>query len=111
MLTVEAAGVRIAHELEDAERLTNECLRAYAKLQQSMMNVRLETELPQYQGHTAVMRLQEAQKHQVDAMSQLVRVHTSMREDFIKVTGTVDRGGRCPTGGLLIGSSEAKQAA
>ena len=96
MLTVEAAGVRIAADLEEAERLTNECIRAYARLQTSMMNVRLETELPQYQGQLAVVRLQEAQKNQVDAMSQLAKVHKSMREDYIKVTGLPDQGGRCP---------------
>lgn len=107
MLTIEAAGVRIAAELEDAERLTNECLRAYARLQQSMMNVRLETDLPQYQGHTAVMRLQEAQKHQVEAMGQLARLHKSMRDDFLTITGLPETFGRCPTKSLSGVDSEA----
>ena len=100
MLTVENAGVRVAAELEEAERLTNECMRAYARLQMSMMTVRLETDLPQYQGHTAVMRVQEAQKAQVEAMGQLARAHKAMRDDFLTVTGLPETYGRCPIGGL-----------
>ena len=100
MLTVETAGVRVAADLEEAERLSNECMRAYARLQMSMMTVRLETDLPQYQGHTAVMRVQEAQKAQVEAMGQLARAHKAMRDDFLTVTGMPDEIGRCPTGGL-----------
>lgn len=95
MLTLEAASVRIADDLEEAERLTNECIRAYARLQQSMINIRLDTDLPQYQGQLAVVRLQEAQKNQVDAMSQLAKVHKSMREDYLKITGLPDEVGRC----------------
>ena len=110
MLTVENAGVRIAEDLETAERLTNECMRAYARLLQSMMNVRLDTDLPQYQGQTAVMRLQEAQKHQVDAMSHLARVHKSMREDFLQITNVADEIGRCPTTGLKESPPEKSAA-
>lgn len=107
MLTIETAGVRVAADLEEAERLTNECMRAYARLQMSMMNVRLETDLPQYQGHTAVMRVQEAQKAQVEAMGQLARAHKAMRDDFLTVTGMPETIGRCPTKGIQEAASIA----
>tara|TARA_A100001391_G_scaffold78331_1_gene50551 strand:- start:11269 stop:11595 length:327 start_codon:yes stop_codon:yes gene_type:complete len=107
MLSVETAGVRIAAELEEAERLTNECMRAYARLQMSMMSVRLDTELPQYQGHTAVMRVQEAQKAQVEAMGQLARAHKAMRDDFLTITAIPDTIGRCPVNGVQEASVKA----
>ena len=97
MLSVETAGARVARDLEEAERFTNESLRALARLNVSMMNVRLDTDLPQYQGQAAVIRLQEAQKAMVDAMSHLTRVHKSLRDDFTKITGLPDEPGRCPT--------------
>ncbi|MCL6252264.1 hypothetical protein M3P36_14575 [Altererythrobacter sp. KTW20L] len=100
MLTVEAAGARVARDLEEAERFTNESLRALARLNVSMMNVRLDTDLPQYQGQTAVIRLQEAQKQMVDAMSNLTRVHKSLRDDFTRITGLPDTPKRCPTQGI-----------
>lgn len=100
MLSVEAAGARVARDLEEAERFTNESLRALARLNVSMMNVRLDTELPQYQGQTAVIRLQEAQKQMVDAMSNLTRVHKSLRDDFTRITGLPDTPQRCPTEGI-----------
>ena len=107
MLTVETAGVRVAADLEEAERLSNECMRAFARLQMSMMNIRLETDLPQYQGHTAVMRVQEAQRAQVEAMGQLARAHKAMRDEFLTVTGMPDRLGRCPVSGKLEVAAEA----
>src|SRR5690606_35642602 len=100
MLSVEASGDRVARDLEEAERFTNERLRALARLNISMMNVRLDTDLPQYQVQTAVIRLQEALKHMVDAMRNLTPVHKSLRDDFTKITGLPDAPGRCPTGGL-----------
>ncbi|MXO71874.1 hypothetical protein [Alteraurantiacibacter buctensis] len=96
MLTVEIAGARVARDLEEAERMTNESLRALARLNVSMMNVRLDTDVPQYQGQTALIRLQEAQRHMVDAMSNLTRVHKSLRDDFTKITALPDTPGRCP---------------
>ncbi len=107
MLTIEAAGARVASDLEDAERLTNESLRALARLQLSMLNVRLDTELPQYQGQLAVVRLQEAQKQMVDAMSNLTKVHKSMREDYLKITGLPDAPGRCPRGQIALAEKTA----
>ncbi|WAT17934.1 hypothetical protein OZN62_13615 [Aurantiacibacter sp. MUD11] len=101
MLTVEAAGARVARDLEDAERMTNETLRAMSRLQMSMLNVRLDTDLPQYQGQIAVIRLQEAQKQMVDAMTNLTKVHKAMRDDFTKITGLPDEPGRCPVTGEL----------
>ncbi|RIV89218.1 hypothetical protein [Aurantiacibacter zhengii] len=111
MLTVETAGKRVATDLEDAERLTNETLRAMSRLQHSMLNVRLDTELPQYQGQMAIIRLQEAQKHLVDAMTNLTKMHKSLRDDFTKITGLPDEPGRCPVSRELGVADEVTIAA
>ena len=94
-MTVEIAGQRVKRVLESAERMTNETSRAYAELQTAMLDVRLETDLPQYQGQVAMLRLQEAQKLVIEAQGQLARVHKAMREEFIEVTAGPDEP-RCP---------------
>ena len=89
-LTVETAGIRIANNLDDAERAANEALRSKARLLESMMTTRLETELPQYQGHLAVMRLQKAISDDVSSMGELAKAHKSMRDDFTRITAIPD---------------------
>ena len=105
-MTVEIAGRRVKRVLEAAERSTNETSRAYAELQTAMLDVRLETELPQYQGQVAMMRLQEAQRHVIEAQGQLARVHKEMRDQFIDVTAGPDEP-RCPIGGDSLQEVEA----
>lgn len=99
-LTVEAASVRVADDLENAERAANESLRAKARLLESMMITRLEADLPQYEGQIAVIRLQQAIANDVAAMGDLAKAHKSLRSDFIKITMIPDMPGVCPTGGL-----------
>lgn len=96
MLTLETAGQRVAVDLEEAERLTNEAIRAVAKLQTSMMNTRIDTELAQYEGQVSVVRVQQASGSLVEAMNHLAKAHKGMRSDFIRITCAPDDNERCP---------------
>lgn len=112
MLTIPAAGTRFARELEDAEMLTNQAIAAYAKIKQTMVAVRLDTDLPQYAGQESLMRLQKGETLLVEAMSNLARVHAGLRKDFIRETASPDMPGHCPTRGHneLDGSGALKSA-
>ncbi|MDG6078090.1 hypothetical protein E3U23_02635 [Erythrobacter litoralis] len=100
MLPIELAGKRIAEDLDAAERLANEFLRAAAKLQTSMMNACIDSELSPHDGQVAVARVQEAQSQIVGARANLLKAHKSMRSDFIRIVGLPDTFTRCPTGTL-----------
>ncbi len=99
MLDLQTAGTRIAEDLDAAERLANETLRAVARLQVSMMNARIDSDLTPYDGQIAVVRVQQASASLVEAQGNLAKAHKSMREDFIKMTGLTppEDGDRCPT--------------
>lgn len=103
MLTIPAAGVRVASQLEDAESLTNKTIAAFAEIKKTMMAIRTETGVAQYAGQDSLMRLQEGEAQLVKAMSNLMRVHQGLRREFITETDGLDLPGRCPSTG--IGSS------
>lgn len=107
MLTIETAGIRIAADLEQAEALANECLRAHALLMTSMMNLRLETGVAPYEGQIAVSRVQTAMNKIVEAQGDLAKAHKSMREGYIKITGGPDDPFKCPLASLGKVTSEA----
>lgn len=96
MLTFEAASVRVTEDLEQAEILANEALRANARLMQSMMNLRIETDLRPYEGQIAVMRVQEATAALVEAQNALAKAHKSLRSDFQRITMHADDSDPCP---------------
>lgn len=97
MLTIETAGQRIAADLENAERQINEAIRAVARLQLTMMNARIDTDMAQYEGQTSVIRVQQASAAMVEGMNHLAKAHKGMRTDFIRITGGPDNSDRCPT--------------
>ena len=99
MLTIPAAGPRVARELEIAERLTNDTIASYADIKKTMMAIRRDTEVPQYAGQDTLMRLQKAEQCLVDAMTNLARVHKGLREEFIEVTSGPEII-KCPAGSL-----------
>ena len=107
--TVEIMGMRVADRLAEAEDLTNQTLKAFAALQQSMMDVRTETEIAPYEGQMAVIRLQTAMGKIVEAQGELFKSHKSLRTDFCKITMIPDDGSRCPT--KLHNSAEKQVAA
>ena len=99
-LTIQAAGIRIAADLDAAERSANETLRHIAQLQMSMMNARNDTDLNPHDGQIAVVRVQQAATKLVEATSELAKAHKSMRAEFVEITGWPDVNGSCPTTGI-----------
>lgn len=110
MLPIRAAGKRIADDLDRAERLANESLRATAMLQVSMMNARIDSELSPYEGQIAVIRVQEAAQQLVEAQGNLAKAHKALRTDFIRVVGLPDTNDRCPVSGISGATTEAAHA-
>ena len=99
-LSLQAAGVRIAEDLDVAEQSANECLRNLAKLQHSMMNARIDSDLAPYEGQAAVTRIQAAMANLVDAQGDIARAHAAMRKRFIELADIPDTNGRCPTAAI-----------
>ena len=97
MLTFDAASLRIASDLDRAEKLANELQRALAQLQLSMMNMRIDTDVAPYEGQISVVRVQEAQSKAVGLQSDLLKAHKGLRADFSRITMLPDDQDRCPT--------------
>lgn len=98
---VELLGRRVADDLAQAENAANETLQAYARLMQSMMSVRIDSDVAPYEGMTAVMRVQNAMNKIVEAQSDTAKAHKSLRDDFTRITAAPEDGQRCPTHGNL----------
>lgn len=96
-LSIQTVGRRVAENLANAEDLANQTLMAYAKLMQSMMEVRTKTDVGPYEGQIAVTRLQAAMSKIVEAQGDTVKAHKLLRTDFCKITMIPDDGTRCPT--------------
>lgn len=96
-MPVEFAGRRVAEDLAAAEDLANQNLHAHAKLMQSMMDVRIKTDVAPYEGMTAVMRVQTAMSKLVEAQAEIAKAHKGLRSDFTRITAIPDDGTRCPT--------------
>ena len=99
-LSIPIAAKRIASELDSAERLANETLRATAALQVSMMNLRIDGGVAPYESQMSVLRVQQAQAKIVEAQSELAKAHKTLRADFEKITMVPDTDARCPVRGL-----------
>lgn len=97
MLTFENASLRVTEDLDTAERLANEALRASSRLMQSMMNLRIDTDLRPYEGQIAVVRVQEATAALVDAQNALAKAHKTLRADFERISSHADNYDPCPT--------------
>ncbi|WP_156170096.1 hypothetical protein [Aurantiacibacter luteus] len=93
---VEVMGIRVADRLATAENLANQTLRAFAALQQSMMDVRTDSDVAPYEGQIAVMRVQAAAGKIVEAQSELFKAHKSLRADFCRITMLPDSNSDCP---------------
>lgn len=98
-IPVEVMGKRVAAHLADAENLANETLKAHARLLQSMMDVRTETDVAPYEGMPAVMRVQSAMSKLVEAQGDIAKAHKSLRDDFTRITAIPDNNERCPASG------------
>lgn len=73
-----AATARIARQLKDAERKTDEALIALTELTATLLRARLSTDVAPHTGQTAIMRLIKAQGSFVDGGNNIFRVHDVM---------------------------------
>ena len=96
MLTIEAAGTRVAQELEATETAINEALRCVARLQGAMINARMDTGLAQYEGQPALARVGQANSALMESMNHVLRAHKGVRADFERVSAGLEDGDRCP---------------
>ena len=95
-MTKEIAAIRIARELQDAERSVDQALSKIATLASSMASARVETGLRPVAGQSAIMRLGETQRSLISASTGLLRVHGDLLKVNFEVQAIADENGDCP---------------
>ena len=93
--------MRIARDINEAEKALDEALIRQSSLFTTMVSARLETGSEPFVGHEALLRLARSQQSLLDAGGDLARVHGSLLEVQKEVCGADE----CPpdekTGGFL----------
>jgi hypothetical protein len=100
-MTVPVAQMRIARDINDAERALDEALIRQSSLFSTMVAARRETGSEPFLGHEALLRLAKSQQALLEAGGNLARVHGSLLDVQKEVCGA----DACPpdekTGGFL----------
>jgi len=100
-MTVPIAQMRIARDINEAEKALDEALIRQSSLFTTMVSARLETGSEPFVGHEALLRLAKSQQALLEAGGNLARVHGSLLEVQKEVCGA----DACPpderTGGFL----------
>ena len=100
-MTVPVAQMRIARDINEAEKALDEALIRQSSLFTTMVSARLETGSEPFVGHEALLRLAKSQQALLEAGGNLARVHGSLLEVQKEVCGA----DACPpderTGGFL----------
>jgi hypothetical protein len=91
-MTVPVAQMRIARDINEAERALDEALLRQSSLFTSMVAARRETGSAPFVGHEALLRLAKSQQALLEAGGNLARVHGSLLEVQKEVCGADD----CP---------------
>jgi hypothetical protein len=91
-MTVPIAQMRIARDINEAERALDEALLRQSSLFTSMVAARRETGSAPFVGHEALLRLAKSQQALLEAGGNLARVHGSLLEVQKEVCGADD----CP---------------
>ena len=100
-MTVPVAQMRIARDINEAERALDEALIRHSSLFTTMVAARLETGAGTSVGHEALLRLAKSQQALLEAGGNLARVHGSLLEVQKEVCGADE----CPPG-TTTGSAE-----
>lgn len=101
MMTKEAATLRIARELPTAERAVDQALLESARLMQTLVTARIDTNTPAKTGQVALIRLANSQQSLVGASNDLLRVHAEMLKIGEAEKMLPDHNGDCPENGEL----------
>jgi hypothetical protein len=91
-MTVPVAQMRIARDINEAERALDEALIRQSSLFTTMVSARRETGGDPFLGHEALLRLAKSQQALLEAGGNLARVHGSLLEVQKEVCGADD----CP---------------
>ncbi len=91
-MTVPVAQMRIARDINEAERALDEALIRQSSLFTTMVSARRETGVDPFLGHEALLRLAKSQQALLEAGGNLARVHGSLLEVQKEVCGADD----CP---------------
>ncbi|WP_156457517.1 hypothetical protein [Altererythrobacter sp. Root672] len=94
-MTVPVAQMRIARDINEAEKALDEALVRQSSLFTAMVTARRETGCDPFLGHEALLRLAKSQQALLEAGGNLARVHGSLLEVQKEVCG-VDE---CPPDG------------
>jgi hypothetical protein len=86
-MTVPVAQMRIARDINEAERALDEALIRQSSLFTSMVSARRETGSDPFLGHEALLRLAKSQQALLEAGGNLARVHGSLLEVQKEVCG------------------------
>ena len=100
-ITKAVADVRIAREMQDAEQALNDALLKQSSLFTSMLMARRDTQVDQFIGQDALLRLSRSQQSMLSAGGDLARVHSRLLEINREVGAGLDKcpdDWRAPTG-------------
>lgn len=100
-ITKAVAGVRIAREMQDAEQALNDALLKQSSLFTSMLMARRDTQVDQFIGQDALLRLSRSQQSMLSAGGDLARVHSRLLDINREVRAVLDEcpdDWRAPTG-------------
>ena len=97
-MTVPVAQMRIARDINEAERALDEALLRQSSLFTSMVAARRETGSAPFVGHEALLRLAKSQQALLEAGGNLARVHGSLLEVQKEVAGVDECPPPEPTG-------------
>lgn len=86
-MTVPVAQLRIARDINEAEKALDEALIRQSSLFTTMVSARRETGGDPFVGHEALLRLAKSQQALLEAGGNLARVHGSLLEVQKEVCG------------------------
>lgn len=90
MKNVQESADLIQMQIKEAELADDVALLAKARLMHSMVQARIDHALHPMQGHAELVRLNNASKLQLDARSNLGRVHSGLTDIADSVKAEVD---------------------
>src|SRR3982751_2629858 len=91
-MTVPVAQLRIARDIDEAEKALDEALLRQASLFTTMVTARRETGSAPFVGHEALLRLARSQQSLLEAGGNLARVHSQL----LDVQREMGAGDDCP---------------
>jgi hypothetical protein len=104
-MTTPVAQMRIARDINEAEKALDEALIRHSSLFTTMVSARRETGSDPFLGHEALLRLAKSQQALLEAGGNLARVHGSLIEVQKEVCGVDECPEPLPIGGQLDGTN------